>query len=61
MTPTANSSPRANPSGTAEPRKTTAPPNNSKVSVWPSPQVTPCLTIRPTDRSPAAMLATAAM
>ena len=48
MMPTAVSIGRATCSGMARPSRMAAPAKANSVSVWPSPQVRPCLTISPT-------------
>ena len=61
MMPTAVSIGRDRLSGMAWPSSSAAPAKANSVSVWPSPQVSPCLTMSPTWLRRAAMLETAAM
>jgi hypothetical protein len=61
MRPTAVSIGRATLSGIAWPSRMAAPAKTNSVSVWPSPQVRPCLTMSATWLRRAAMLETAAM
>jgi hypothetical protein len=61
MMPTAASIGRATVSGIACPSRMAAPAKQNSVSVWPSPQVSPCLTMSLTWVRRAAMLETAAI